>query len=559
MSLFEASLTPALDANGSTISGATWNFYASGTTTPLAVYADAAFAVSLGSVVKANSAGRFPAIYFDDANLVRAVLKFPSGGTVTRADIDPVGTEGFKQLGNGAVGRTVQSKLRDFINVLDFGAPTDGVTDAYPAFVAAFNAAPAGGTIYVPNVGTGYYLSANPDPVSFTVVAGIGHNNRSKHVNWQVDTTTSFFGPGVGLPDTGLKFLSPITNPYNQTFGSNVQYDFRNQKTLNGGALIGDTRELVEDFGYAYPITGNLTTGSATITGVGTDLTSQIKRGDRIESAVTGWPQVGQPFMRVWDVTVDSVTFGVDAGAGPAGPTPWSGASATGSFTIYKKQWMAIEYRGITTGGPNSKDMAYGIRNDVINLTGAPANAYEIDLIAINDGGGLPSRGIFMTGHGEGNAIMYAVDIQRAGAAPWTVGVAMRSCDTGVYINARQPFSIDTEYFNGKTGAPETIANGLHFNNAPTTLRGLFEGRQLANNAPGISIWRNTDTGPAGDFVQGYTAAGAKVMFIDVLGGAHFTTLQLDQVRSPTSDVQITGFITIIGADGQPIKLATVA
>jgi hypothetical protein len=68
----------------------------------------------------------------------------------------------FVASGSGAVSRTVQGKLRDFISVKDFGAVGDGVTDDYPAFEAAINSLSAidsyvGGEIIIPS-GT-YYLS----------------------------------------------------------------------------------------------------------------------------------------------------------------------------------------------------------------------------------------------------------------------------------------------------------------------------------------------------------------------------------------------------------------
>lgn len=56
---------------------------------------------------------------------------------------------GFKQVGTGAVVRTAQDKLREWVSVKDFGAVGDGVADDTLAVQAALNAVPNGGTVIV--------------------------------------------------------------------------------------------------------------------------------------------------------------------------------------------------------------------------------------------------------------------------------------------------------------------------------------------------------------------------------------------------------------------------
>lgn len=110
--------SPALDNNADPYAGAKWFFYASGTTTPQVVYADADLITSLGSSVTADSAGRFPAIYFNAALEYRGVLK-NADGTAQLHDIDPINTSAIVALGEtgGAAlvgtsdGSTVQAKL----------------------------------------------------------------------------------------------------------------------------------------------------------------------------------------------------------------------------------------------------------------------------------------------------------------------------------------------------------------------------------------------------------------------------------------------------------------
>lgn len=120
MSLFNPGLEQICDSNGGPISGATWNFYDSGTTTPRAVYSDADYSASLGATVTASSSGRCVPIYLNDDYTYRAVLKDATG--VTIRDIDPVqfvdqpfrntlaGTTGASLVGTDN-GTTVQEYL----------------------------------------------------------------------------------------------------------------------------------------------------------------------------------------------------------------------------------------------------------------------------------------------------------------------------------------------------------------------------------------------------------------------------------------------------------------
>lgn len=128
--LFIPGLIPALDANGDPISGATWTFYRSGTTTPVPVYS--AGGTSLGSTIIADAAGRFPTAYLQSAYPYRAVREDGS------RDLDPVTMEGGVTLA-----------------LTDFGGVGDDSTDNDAAFAAWATALQtAGGGMAVIPVGT---------------------------------------------------------------------------------------------------------------------------------------------------------------------------------------------------------------------------------------------------------------------------------------------------------------------------------------------------------------------------------------------------------------------
>lgn len=92
----------ALDANASPYSGATWTFYATGTTTPQPVFAEADLSPSLGSVVTADAGGKFPNIYLDSSLVYRGVCK-NADASVTLHDIDPINFDFLDFLDANAV------------------------------------------------------------------------------------------------------------------------------------------------------------------------------------------------------------------------------------------------------------------------------------------------------------------------------------------------------------------------------------------------------------------------------------------------------------------------
>lgn len=108
----------ALDANASPYSGAKWTFYATGTSTPQAVYADAALTTPLSNPVVADAGGKFVPIYFNASLRYRGVLTDSTGAT-TIADIDPINPSVLSALAEDtgadivgtSDGSTVQEKL----------------------------------------------------------------------------------------------------------------------------------------------------------------------------------------------------------------------------------------------------------------------------------------------------------------------------------------------------------------------------------------------------------------------------------------------------------------
>lgn len=233
----------ALDANGNPLSGAQWFFYATGTSTPQAVYANASLATSLGATVTADSGGLFVPIYFDAMKTYRGILKTAAGATMR--DIDPVNPSVLVELAStsGASlvskvgGGTVQDFIDDlaFVTPLQYGAVGDGTTNDRTALLSALQSGKP-----VDGLGLSYAVGDEVKPTSFrglrnatlkwTNTTTMAQQKALLYIenlsNWFVDNVTFDMGTventGSADDSTRCGFKTTTTNP-NVTFNDNIR------------------------------------------------------------------------------------------------------------------------------------------------------------------------------------------------------------------------------------------------------------------------------------------------------------------------------------------------
>lgn len=268
------------DNNGNPLVGGKLYTYQSNTLTPLATYTDYTGVTPNSNPVILNSRGEANVwlpqsstykFKLTDANDVEIwTVNGISNSTELDAFIALLASSagsslvGFTQGGTGSVTRTVQSKLRDFVNVKDFGAVGDGVTDDRPAFIAAMTfLGSSGGTVYVP---PGTYVGSRASngycfyfPASKINLIGAGRGATTLTMYNSQETFTSVLG-AENKNQIGIYNLTIDGNSSNQSAGFEHQHGIFLQGST--GSIFSNV-EVKNTRGDGYYWYGNCTNCSA--------------------------------------------------------------------------------------------------------------------------------------------------------------------------------------------------------------------------------------------------------------------------------------------------------
>jgi len=217
------------DNNGVILSGGLVYTYAAGTTTPQAAYTTSAGSIAHSNPIVLDSAGRVASggeIWLTDAVAYKFVLKTATATTIGTYDnitgnasgiyaafaaSSGSSLVGFIQSGTGAIASTVQTKLRECVSVLDFGADSTGISDSYSAFAAAWTKIKTtGGTILIPPgtylLNTAWTCDIDSTAPHNYLILGYGATIKSGAAvtSWAVNISGAY--NNFGLTIQGLQF-----------------------------------------------------------------------------------------------------------------------------------------------------------------------------------------------------------------------------------------------------------------------------------------------------------------------------------------------------------------
>jgi hypothetical protein len=218
------------DNVGVPLSGGKLYSYAAGTVTPQATYTTAAGTIAHANPIILDSAGRISTgeIWLTAGSNYKFVLKTSTDITLATWDnITGINGTGiatnaanvqYDPAGTGAVSTTVQAKLRQIVNVKDYGAVGDGTTDDSAAILAALNACAPYGTVLFA-AGTYLINSQINIPQSNITIDGQGALLLAKAA-----TNFEYMLLGTSLTNVVVKNLNIDANQTNRVSGQNIRF-----------------------------------------------------------------------------------------------------------------------------------------------------------------------------------------------------------------------------------------------------------------------------------------------------------------------------------------------
>lgn len=488
--LFLLPFRPALDANAIPVVGAQLFFYATGTSTPQAVFADEALSISLGAIVEANSAGVWPTIYLDNTKIYRAVLKDNLGEIL--AEADPY-----------------------VASVVDNLAP-EIAQNAADAIAAAS---------IISLINGGYFETQfNPPPID----AAEGQTYLATE-DGRAALLLNVAGTGVIVFE--LSTLPSILAALSLASGSN-SVGFSNAISAIAGTVGASLKSrgvVVTDAPFNADATETANSYPAVMAAIAASNHIQIPAGRFKLNTRPIWTKSVN-----WDIDPAAVFTGAGSGEGKfpymntnaaqmaVGPYVYSYSyqkstnvnGGTGAFNIevvqpddYGAGQQVALFVGNRSNAPNAGANTWSINTVTGVLDNATGTHQGIEVDIDTNSTVATTKGIAITGGGTANADV-AVEIDRA-STPWDIGISISQALNGMFVNGKAAGTGIT--ING----PVVQAVGI----GGTALTAI----QLDSGKDVILLQRVTDTAPSGYFLRCVNQANNSNLFlVDVAGNVQF-------------------------------------
>lgn len=228
----------------------------------------------------------------------------------------------FLQSGANAVNRSVESKLREFPSVKDFGAVCDGTTDDSLAFTRGITAVGAGGTLRVPAASCNTATTGITIPMALVGVQLVGESYATSKIIY------SGSGAAITIGDaTGFTIGHTVKN---------IQIDITN---------AGANAMCVKVFPSLYVTLDHVYATSATAISVGSNnqIGIQALGGNNTNQFFNGYlsikePRVSGKFKKGIHFRGDHSLWGVTSFVIQGGAVTYSGSPVSSTYGIHLEQ-----------------------------------------------------------------------------------------------------------------------------------------------------------------------------------------------------------------------------
>jgi hypothetical protein len=371
------------DSNGVPLAGGKLFTYSAGTTTPRATFTSSSGATAHANPIILDSAGRVSsevwltstAVYkftLKNAADVEIWTKDDIAGNATTADLANTSSTatagatlvGFLQVGAGAVGRTVESKLTEIVTPYDFGAVGNGIADDTAAVQAALGTS----ALQV-------YLAAGRFRLTSTVTSSV--HNRTINGPGILTATSPV---DVGLNVIGDRNTISINIDGNGNIATGLRIEDADMPIIEGGRYTN----FYSATASAAAISLRRTQAGALIRGVTIDTVNAPGNGVADAEEFSRGIAIGLSGDPTGSILIDGCH--ISNIIGDEGDSIAAGSGGGGTYfrldlTVQRCVIRGFNRRAVKTQGTNVRVIGNSISNDWTSSAQVPNAATVIDFV----------------------------------------------------------------------------------------------------------------------------------------------------------------------------------